>query len=139
MERDENGEWQPVSLDTSVPGPSTSRGRKNGMISLPVAVPHLTKKSQGQKVLYVDVRAARGSTSVGREDGDSDGGDGAVRGMSSRRGRGSRGNASGNGGRTFVCEVPGCGKCFVHGEHLKRHVRSIHTHDKRECLFCLFH
>ena len=34
--------------------------------------------------------------------------------------------------RTFVCVVPGCGKCFVRSEHLKRHVRSIHTHDKRE-------
>ena len=37
--------------------------------------------------------------------------------------------------RTFVCVVPGCGKCFVRSEHLKRHVRSIHTHDKREFLF----
>ncbi|KAJ3564437.1 hypothetical protein NP233_g8295 [Leucocoprinus birnbaumii] len=36
--------------------------------------------------------------------------------------------------RMFVCEVPGCGKCFVRGEHLKRHVRSIHTHDKRTLL-----
>ncbi|KJA14618.1 hypothetical protein HYPSUDRAFT_150144 [Hypholoma sublateritium FD-334 SS-4] len=35
-----------------------------------------------------------------------------------------------NGSRTYVCVVPGCGKCFVRGEHLKRHVRSIHTHDK---------
>ncbi|EKM82234.1 hypothetical protein AGABI1DRAFT_126565 [Agaricus bisporus var. burnettii JB137-S8] len=32
--------------------------------------------------------------------------------------------------REFICEVLGCGKCFVRGEHLKRHVRSIHTHDK---------
>ncbi|KAF8797353.1 hypothetical protein BYT27DRAFT_7125799 [Phlegmacium glaucopus] len=32
--------------------------------------------------------------------------------------------------RTFVCVVSGCGKCFVRSEHLKRHVRSIHTNDK---------
>ncbi|KAF5332166.1 hypothetical protein D9611_008112 [Ephemerocybe angulata] len=37
----------------------------------------------------------------------------------------------GEGGkRAYMCEVPGCGKCFVRGEHLKRHVRSIHTYDK---------
>jgi uncharacterized C2H2 Zn-finger protein len=34
--------------------------------------------------------------------------------------------------RSFVCKVPGCGKCFQRGEHLKRHVRSIHTNDKRK-------
>ncbi|KAJ7880177.1 hypothetical protein B0H13DRAFT_1630473 [Mycena leptocephala] len=35
-----------------------------------------------------------------------------------------------DGERTFVCAVEGCGKCFVRGEHLKRHVRSIHTYEK---------
>ncbi len=34
--------------------------------------------------------------------------------------------------RTYVCSVEGCGKCFHRGEHLKRHIRSIHTHEKRE-------
>ncbi|KAJ7230243.1 hypothetical protein GGX14DRAFT_313414, partial [Mycena pura] len=32
--------------------------------------------------------------------------------------------------RTFVCKVEGCGKSFVRGEHLKRHIRSIHTYEK---------
>ncbi|KAI0756192.1 hypothetical protein C8Q80DRAFT_1093238 [Daedaleopsis nitida] len=32
--------------------------------------------------------------------------------------------------RGYMCTVPGCGKCFARGEHLKRHIRSIHTHDK---------
>lgn len=138
--RDGNGEWQPLPLYTSVRGASTStsRGRKNGTISLPVPVPHLTKKSRGRKVPYVDVRTARGvsagpSASAGREDDDSDGTadrEHTVRGASSRRGRGGRGSAGGNGGRSFVCQVPGCGKCFVRGEHLKRHVRSIHTNEK---------
>jgi hypothetical protein len=41
--------------------------------------------------------------------------------------------------RVFVCDVLGCGKCFVRGEHLKRHVRSIHTHDKRKYLFLFPH
>ena len=34
--------------------------------------------------------------------------------------------------RGYMCRVPGCGKCFARGEHLKRHVRSIHTNEKRE-------
>ncbi|KAF7296421.1 hypothetical protein HMN09_01112500 [Mycena chlorophos] len=38
--------------------------------------------------------------------------------------------------RPYVCPVDGCGKRFVRGEHLKRHVRSIHTHEKpHECPF----
>lgn len=32
--------------------------------------------------------------------------------------------------KLFICEVFGCGKCFRRSEHLKRHVRSIHTNDK---------
>lgn len=34
--------------------------------------------------------------------------------------------------RTYTCRVPGCGKCFARGEHLKRHIRSIHTNEKRK-------
>lgn len=33
--------------------------------------------------------------------------------------------------RLYVCDVEDCGKCFHRGEHLKRHIRSIHTHEKR--------
>lgn len=36
--------------------------------------------------------------------------------------------------RMFRCDVLGCGKCFLRGEHLKRHIRSIHTHEKRSFL-----
>ncbi|KAF9011280.1 hypothetical protein BDQ17DRAFT_1345860 [Cyathus striatus] len=32
--------------------------------------------------------------------------------------------------RSYVCTAEGCGKCFHRGEHLKRHIRSIHTHEK---------
>ncbi|KAK7051496.1 hypothetical protein VNI00_004470 [Paramarasmius palmivorus] len=43
------------------------------------------------------------------------------------------GNQDNNGGkRAYVCSVEGCGKCFHRGEHLKRHIRSIHTYEKRE-------
>lgn len=34
--------------------------------------------------------------------------------------------------RMYICKVEGCGKCFHRGEHLKRHIRSIHTHEKRK-------
>ncbi|ESK82693.1 hypothetical protein Moror_11160 [Moniliophthora roreri MCA 2997] len=37
-----------------------------------------------------------------------------------------------SGERRYVCTADGCGKCFVRGEHLKRHVRSLHTWEKRE-------
>ncbi len=37
--------------------------------------------------------------------------------------------------RPFVCDVDGCGKAYIRAEHLKRHVRSIHTNDKRELSF----
>ncbi|KAF9049661.1 hypothetical protein BDZ89DRAFT_1057539 [Hymenopellis radicata] len=53
----------------------------------------------------------------------------------------SRGVTSPPGGdaakaRIHTCKVDGCGKCFARGEHLKRHIRSIHTHEKpHKCPF----
>jgi len=88
------------------------RRRRNGHIPLPVPVPHLIKKSRGRKVPYV----AKEVTSQGDKNSS---------GSSKRAREGEQWK------RMFVCEVLGCGKCFVRGEHLKRHVRSIHTHDKR--------
>ena len=39
--------------------------------------------------------------------------------------------------RMYRYTVDGCHKAFARGEHLKRHVRSIHRNEKREChLFC---
>ncbi|KAI7899395.1 uncharacterized protein BX663DRAFT_441509 [Cokeromyces recurvatus] len=32
--------------------------------------------------------------------------------------------------RTFCCKTEGCGKVFKRSEHLKRHIRSIHTLEK---------
>jgi uncharacterized C2H2 Zn-finger protein len=34
--------------------------------------------------------------------------------------------------KAFVCKVPGCSKLFKRSEHLKRHVRSLHTDEKRK-------
>lgn len=67
----------------------------------PIPVPNLTKKSRGRRV-----------PTIFTPDSDSSGSGGITK------------------SRTFRCTVAGCGKCFLRGEHLKRHVRSIHTHDK---------
>ncbi|KII94252.1 hypothetical protein PLICRDRAFT_100040 [Plicaturopsis crispa FD-325 SS-3] len=46
------------------------------------------------------------------------------------------GDAGWRGARAYTCVVAGCGKCFARGEHLKRHVRSIHTYEKpHKCPF----
>ncbi|KAK0504610.1 hypothetical protein EDD18DRAFT_1061714 [Armillaria luteobubalina] len=28
--------------------------------------------------------------------------------------------------RRYICTFEGCGKCFIRGEHLKRHVKGVH-------------
>ncbi|KAJ7905955.1 hypothetical protein B0H13DRAFT_1504456, partial [Mycena leptocephala] len=47
------------------------------------------------------------------------------------------GEEEANNKRLHVCKVEGCGKCFHRGEHLKRHIRSIHTNEKP--FPCTFH
>lgn len=130
-------------------GKTGIRKRKNNPIPLPVPVPNLNKKSRGRKVPFVaDLSAdgARRSTSVLSVDNFNDeyeggeerenGRENASRSMgctrSSRKSTTPAPVVDEGGCRTYVCVIPGCGKCFVRGEHLKRHVRSIHTHDKRE-------
>jgi len=87
--------------------PTTVERTQNVPLPPPIPVPNLTKKSRGRKV----------PSSVPSTSGDdrttTQSGAGAIR----KRG--------------YTCRVPGCGKCFIRGEHLKRHVRSIHTYDKR--------
>lgn len=91
----------PLSSHRRRPRPSTN-------LPVPVPVPNLTKKSRGRRVPTV-----------------------ATLDISPRRsGDGDFHTASGKGARVHLCQVPGCGKCFARGEHLKRHVRSIHTYDK---------
>ena len=133
--------------------------RKNQPIPLPIPVPNLNKKSRGRKVPHVINNNDIDSTVMKRKssssskvyvkqeedvendnDEDSDSGDEEFEDRSSTRSRRKKTSTpemsktpSGES-RTFVCVVPGCGKCFVRSEHLKRHVRSIHTHDKRQFL-----
>lgn len=132
------------------------RKRKNHPIPLPIPVPNLNKKSRGRKVPYVAPgdegkaeavslsptsafcgieNAERAESPPVPEKAKAEGDSYSV----STRGR-RRSSVSMTAPvdpladkRTYVCDVAGCGKCFVRGEHLKRHVRSIHTYEKREC------
>ena len=72
--------------------------------NLPIPVPNLTKKSRGRRVPTKLGNDA--TTPVNPKDAT----------------------------RIYVCKVENCGKCFHRGEHLKRHIRSIHTHEKRESI-----
>ncbi|KAF8844156.1 hypothetical protein BDN67DRAFT_895573, partial [Paxillus ammoniavirescens] len=66
----------------------------------PVPVPNLTKKSRGRRVPTAEDTVTESEPAEGKK------------------------------GRVYVCKVQDCGKCFSRGEHLKRHIRSIHTHEK---------
>ncbi|OJT04565.1 hypothetical protein TRAPUB_4835 [Trametes pubescens] len=109
-------------LSASSTSPSTSTGSFSmaRRLAAPVPVPNLTKKSRGRRVPTAQ--------QVGTQ-----GGPQKVRFLVS-----SPGSVCGCSHlpvflqRMYMCKVPGCGKCFARGEHLKRHVRSIHTNDKRE-------
>ena len=120
----------PMSIDpASLSAPSTatatdphafatrpSRRASRSMTKVPVPIPNLTKKSRGRKV----------PTSLNGEPVHAASRDKTKKGV-----------------RNYTCHVDGCGKCFVRGEHLKRHIRSIHTDEKRGwdlslglCFYC---
>lgn len=114
---------RPRHMRSSSAGSSTTIGlggdsphtQRPARTPAPEPVPNLTKKSRGRRVptaaaLYGGYGPASASSS----------------GM---------GITGGKNARTYVCKVKECGKCFARSEHLKRHVRSIHTNEKRAYLF----
>lgn len=107
---------KPVQNSPSQPTRSRSgtrvRSRHTVSLPVPVPVPNLTKKSRGRRVPTVDfltITAGKSLKDSSRKDGDEE---------------------EGKNARTYTCDAVGCGKCFARGEHLKRHVRSIHTYEK---------
>ncbi|KAK6969440.1 hypothetical protein R3P38DRAFT_2588040, partial [Favolaschia claudopus] len=77
--------------------------------NVPIPVPNLIKKSRGRRVPVV--AAFANGTAIVTPNGAANG-------------------AANGGKRMHICQVQGCGKCFHRGEHLKRHIRSIHTYEK---------
>ena len=151
--RDDGDDYDPLTLYRE--GRYGIRKKKNNPIPLPVPVPNLNKKSRGRKVPYVAASAAvikveedrSPSAEVSTEDQGSASSVVADSTDSKNSGRSRRKRArvptpvasiDQAGNRTYVCAVAGCGKCFVRGEHLKRHIRSIHTYDKRKFLLLSF-
>ncbi|KAH7885701.1 hypothetical protein F5I97DRAFT_1138229 [Phlebopus sp. FC_14] len=96
----------PSHLDgTTPPSPPPvrpSRRKPRAMTKVPVPIPNLTKKSRGRKVPVSNGEPIYAHSK----------------------------DKTKKGVRTYTCHVEGCGKCFVRGEHLKRHIRSIHTDEK---------
>ncbi|EGN93770.1 hypothetical protein SERLA73DRAFT_115823 [Serpula lacrymans var. lacrymans S7.3] len=91
--------------------PSSKKPRRHSnSLPVPVPVPNLTKKSRGRRVPTVTTLSGTSHSNV--------------------RGVHVRPSESALNGRMFACQVSGCGKLFARGEHLKRHVRSIHTNEK---------
>ncbi|KZP10130.1 hypothetical protein FIBSPDRAFT_908446 [Athelia psychrophila] len=86
---------------TDSTSPTTARPRRHGTSAPgPAPVPGLTKKSRGRRVPTLE------SSGSGQEKYD----------------------GGGRNPRAYTCDA--CGKIFARGEHLKRHVRSIHTYEK---------
>jgi len=94
-------------LETYTSASQSERRGPRTRTAPPVPVPNLTKKSRGRRV----------PTKVGSE------WDTVEKETSPKEG-------VQKGSRVYVCKVEDCGKCFSRGEHLKRHIRSIHTHEK---------
>lgn len=101
------------------PNPLTT-GNRRTRVPPPLPVPNLTKRSRGRKVPVLTPPAA------------------AVNAGKAPAAPAAAPPAGGANGRIYVCTVKGCSKCFARREHLKRHVRSIHTNEKRTFLLCLY-
>jgi hypothetical protein len=125
-QRSQSARYNPYGTRSASSSTSASNIRRSqpasspvtSSLPVPIPVPNLTKKSRGRRVPTMssleDIRSA--ASGAGRK----------------------RQSIGGKSARMYLCEVEGCGKCFARGEHLKRHVRSIHTYEKREVWYLYF-
>ncbi|RDB24325.1 hypothetical protein Hypma_008446 [Hypsizygus marmoreus] len=100
--------YSPISVGSN--GPSRRRSRPTSTLPIPVPVPNLTKKSRGRRVPTMEDFEPEEEVPP--------------------KGRKKSAGTSAKAMRTYTCDVDGCGKLFARGEHLKRHIRSIHTYEK---------
>ena len=122
---------------SSRPNRNTNRKQRSGA---PIPVPFLTKPSRGRRVPTASAADATtistlAAVTAGQALHTEEENRPVVstRGVSGKRSLNAAEVAAkiGASSRAYVCAVDGCGKAFRRGEHLKRHVRSLHTHEKR--------
>ncbi|KAJ7656951.1 hypothetical protein DFH06DRAFT_1132159 [Mycena polygramma] len=129
------------------PHPNPYHNPTRARTNLPIPVPNLIKKSRGRRVPVVaslaspssaaanSSAALNSSTTTSATNSSTNGTAGGTPGANGGANGGVNGAGTNAGDeernkRLHVCKVEGCGKCFHRGEHLKRHIRSIHTHEK---------
>ncbi|KAG6878023.1 hypothetical protein C0993_000563 [Termitomyces sp. T159_Od127] len=120
--------YSPVSVASAGAGATRRRARPTTSLPIPIPVPNLTKKSRGRRVPTMDdfkdeLDAPAPAPAPAHAH---------AHGKGKKKGA-PLGGAVAKSMRTYTCDVDGCGKLFARGEHLKRHIRSIHTYEKREC------
>ncbi|KAG6331803.1 hypothetical protein ID866_7288, partial [Astraeus odoratus] len=87
-------------------GPMRPQKHKRAPSNMPVPLPHVMNKARGRKVAV----SLDGQPIYGRS-----------------------ADKAKNGVRSFLCTAEGCNAIFVRNEHLKRHIRSIHTQEQPWC------
>ncbi|KAG6901975.1 hypothetical protein C0995_006074 [Termitomyces sp. Mi166 len=104
--------YSPVSVTST--GAPRRRARPTTSLPIPIPVPNLTKKSRGRRVPTMEDF---------KDDLD-------IPAPAAPKGKKKGTGVAAKNMRTYTCDVDGCGKLFARGEHLKRHIRSIHTYEK---------
>jgi len=121
----------PSGIDFDLLPTKASRGRKVPSLgSSPVAGAGVKRNLEGGEKEVETV-----SEEGGEADGEKREGEGGEDGQATGGGKGNGKQQQKREKKVWVCKVKDCGKFFKRGEHLQRHVRSIHTGEKREFFF----
>jgi hypothetical protein len=121
----------PSGIDFDLLPTKASRGRKVASLgSSPVAGAGVKRNSEGVEKEVEDIGGE--GEEVDTEKKDDEGGEDE---QATGGGKGNGKQQQKREKKVWVCKVKDCGKFFKRGEHLQRHVRSIHTGEKREFFF----